>query len=36
MFAAEEEMHVQVKNGQLRDAPSFLGKLVAPVAYGER
>jgi len=29
-------MSVQVKNGQLRNAPSFLGALVAQVAYGDQ
>lgn len=29
-------MSVQVKSGQLRAAPSFLGKLVGNVNYGER
>ncbi len=29
-------MSVQVKEGQLRSAPSFLGSIVGPVAYGER
>jgi uncharacterized protein YgiM (DUF1202 family) len=29
-------MSVQVKEGQLRSAPSFLGPIVGPVAYGER
>jgi hypothetical protein len=31
-----QDLLVQVKNGQMRDAPSFLGKLVAPVSYGEK
>lgn len=29
-------MSVQVKEGQLRLTPSFLGSVVGPVAYGER
>ncbi len=29
-------MSVQVKEGQLRTAPSFLGSIAGPVAYGER
>jgi uncharacterized protein YgiM (DUF1202 family) len=29
-------MSVQIKNGQLRATPSFLGQLVAPVNYGDR
>jgi hypothetical protein len=29
-------MSVQVKNGQIRATPSFLGKLVAPLNYGDR
>jgi hypothetical protein len=29
-------MSVQVKEAQLRSAPSFLGPIVGPVAYGER
>lgn len=29
-------MSVQVKEGQLRSAPSFLGTIVGPVAYGEQ
>lgn len=32
--AAPTTMSVQVKNGQLRATPSFLGKIVAPVVYG--
>ena len=34
--AQAEMMSVQVKNGQLRDKPSYLGKVLAPVAYGDR
>ena len=29
-------MSVQVKEGQLRSAPSFLGSIVGPVSYGDR
>ena len=29
-------MSVQVRNGQLRSNPSFLGQIVAPVGYGEQ
>lgn len=29
-------MSVQVKTGQIRATPSFLGTIVAPVAYGDR
>ena len=29
-------MSVQVKNGQLRETPSFLGKLIVPLNYGDR
>jgi uncharacterized protein YgiM (DUF1202 family) len=34
--ANPEEMSVQVKTGELRATPSFLGKIVGRVAYGER
>lgn len=34
LAAAPTTMSVQVKNGQLRVTPSFLGKIVAPVGYG--
>ena len=27
---------VQVKTGQMRETPSFLGKLVGPISYGDR
>lgn len=30
------QMCVQVKEGQLRSTPSFLGAVVGPVSYGER
>lgn len=29
-------MSVQVRNGQLRATPSFLGQVVAPLAYGDQ
>ena len=36
-FAAEAAtMSVQVKNGQIRGTPSFLGRVVAPLSYGDR
>ena len=31
-----QTMSVQVKNGQLRSTPSFMGQLVGSVAYGTR
>jgi hypothetical protein len=31
----QKTMHVQVKEGELRAAPSFLGAVVAPVKYGD-
>lgn len=34
--AAQKTMSVQVKDGQVRATPSFLGKMVARVAYGDR
>jgi uncharacterized protein YgiM (DUF1202 family) len=33
---AEETMNVQVKESELRATPSFLGKITAKVAYGDR
>jgi SH3-like domain-containing protein len=33
---AEEMMSVQVKESQVRSTPSFLGKIVARVLYGDR
>jgi SH3-like domain-containing protein len=33
---AAKAMSVQVRNGQLRATPSFLGKVVGPVNYGDR
>ncbi len=35
-WAGTTQMSVQVRNGQVRATPSFLGSIVAPVAYGER
>ena len=35
-FADAPVLSVQVKTGQIRATPSFLGKLVAPVNYGDR
>lgn len=29
-------MSVQVKNGQIRATPSFLGKVMAPLSYGDK
>jgi SH3-like domain-containing protein len=36
VLAAGEKMSVQVKSGQLRATPSFLGSVVATVAYADR
>jgi uncharacterized protein YgiM (DUF1202 family) len=36
VLAAGEKMSVQVKTGQLRATPSFLGAVVATVAYADR
>jgi len=33
---AEETMSVQVKESEIRATPSFLGKIVAKVVYGDR
>ncbi len=35
-WAASEMMSVQVRSGQLRDKPSFLGRVETSVAYGDR
>jgi len=35
-WSDSEMMSVQVKEGQLRSTPSFLGPVVGPVSYGER
>jgi uncharacterized protein YgiM (DUF1202 family) len=34
--AGAATMSVQVKNGQIRATPSFLGKVVAPLSYGDK
>lgn len=34
--AGTATMSVQVKNGQIRATPSFLGRVVAPLSYGDR
>ena len=34
--AGAATMSVQVKNGQIRATPSFLGKVVAPLNYGDK
>jgi uncharacterized protein YgiM (DUF1202 family) len=34
--AGEDMMSIQVKSGSLRETPSYLGKIVAPVGYGDR
>ncbi|HOW68056.1 MAG TPA: SH3 domain-containing protein [Candidatus Paceibacterota bacterium] len=36
LAAGPAAMSVQVKNGQVRATPSFLGQLIAPVSYGDR
>ncbi|MDO9695242.1 MAG: SH3 domain-containing protein [Candidatus Latescibacteria bacterium] len=35
-WAAVQQMSVQVRTGQLRATPSYLGKVAAAVAYGDR
>lgn len=35
-WSASEMMRVQVKKGDIRDAPSFLGKTVGHVSYGDQ
>jgi uncharacterized protein YgiM (DUF1202 family) len=35
-WAATQMMSVQVREGQLRERPSFLGKVVKDVEYGDR
>lgn len=35
-WAASQMMSVQVREGQLRERPSFLGKVVTDVEYGDR
>jgi len=34
--AGAATMSVQVKNGQIRATPSFLGRVVAPLSYGDK
>ena len=34
--ARAETLNVQVRSGKLREQPSFLGKIVAEVAYGDQ
>ena len=34
--AKQRQMSVQVKNGQVRSTPSFLGKIVGTLSYGDR
>jgi SH3-like domain-containing protein len=36
LFAAQEFLSVQVREGQLRATPSFLGSVTAVLAYGDR
>jgi uncharacterized protein YgiM (DUF1202 family) len=36
LTAAPSTMTVQVKDGQVRATPSFLGQVIAPVTYGDR
>lgn len=36
LAASPAEMSVQIRNGQLRGTPSYLGKPMAAVAYGDR
>ena len=36
LAAGPIEMSMQVKNGQIRATPSFLGKLLGPLNYGDR
>jgi hypothetical protein len=35
-LSAQETLSVQVKEGEIRATPSFLGKIVARLAYGDR
>ncbi|MDD5101246.1 MAG: hypothetical protein PHP66_09920, partial [Syntrophales bacterium] len=35
-WSAETRWNVQVREGQVRSAPSFLAKIVARSSYGER
>jgi len=34
--AADNSMSIQIKKGQLRTTPSFLGKITAELSYGDR
>jgi len=34
--ARQRQMSVQVKNGQVRSTPTFLGKIVGTLSYGDR
>jgi SH3-like domain-containing protein len=36
LAAAVQTMSVQIRNGQIRSSPSFLGTVVATVNYGDR
>jgi SH3-like domain-containing protein len=36
VWSASTKMNVQVKRGEIRDAPSFLGNPVGHVSYGEQ
>ncbi|HBA82991.1 MAG TPA: SH3 domain-containing protein [Verrucomicrobia bacterium] len=36
LSASAKVMSVQVKNGQVRATPSFLGQVVSPVGYGDQ
>jgi SH3-like domain-containing protein len=36
VWSASEKMSVHVRSSDLRDSPSFLGRSVAPVVYGEQ
>jgi hypothetical protein len=35
-FAAAQTMSVQVRSGQVRSTPSFMGKVVADLGYGDQ
>lgn len=35
-FAAPQTMSVQVRSGQVRSTPSFMGKVVADLGYGDQ
>lgn len=36
VHAAPTQMSVQIQNGQIRQTPTFLGKIVTSVKYGDR